>query len=358
MTTDLVDLPPRFGMDRPAFDKIGSRAGGRAAARGVGGARAGRGRRPGVEVFLLERAAEMAFAAGMSVFPGGGLDAADQEALAEGLVDADAAEDAARSWDTAPDAAAALIACAVRETYEETGVLLGGAAPPAAGTRERLVAREIGLREVVGHVDAAALRPWARWVTPEGMPRRYDTAFFVAGVPDGQEPDGATTEAVGAGWCAPAQALHEWEDGVRALMPPTWAVLSELAAADSAAGLARRRRGATPGARDPELPARRRARRARRPVARVRGGPVSGRLVPGPADAAPAHPAYGLLRPVTQAAAVVLAENPSPMTLDGTNTWILRAPGAGRLSSSSTPARRTRRTSTGSRPAGPSSSWC
>ncbi len=54
---------------------------------------------------------------------------------------------------------------------------------------------------------------------------------------------------------------------------------------------------------------------------------MSGRLVPGPADAAPAHPAYGLLRTVTQAAAVVLAENPSPMTLDGTNTWILRAPG-------------------------------
>ena len=237
MTTDLVDLPPRFGMDRPAFDKIGSRPAGelRLAASVVLVRDAAAA--PGVEVFLLERAAGMAFAAGMSVFPGGGLDAADQEALAEGLVDADAAEDAARSWDTAPDAAAALIACAVRETYEETGVLLGGAPPPATGTRERLVAREIGLREVVGHVDAAALRPWARWVTPEGMPRRYDTAFFVAGVPDGQEPDGATTEAVGAGWCAPAQALHEWEDGVRALMPPTWAVLSELAAADSAAGL-------------------------------------------------------------------------------------------------------------------------
>jgi 8-oxo-dGTP pyrophosphatase MutT (NUDIX family) len=237
VTTELVDLPPRFGMDRPAFDKIGSRPAGelRLAASVVLVRDAAAG--PGVEVFLLERAAGMAFAAGMSVFPGGGLDAADREALAEGLVDAEAAEDAARSGDTAPDAAAALVACAVRETYEETGVLLGGAAPPAAGARERLVAREIGLREVVGHVDAAALRPWARWVTPEGMPRRYDTAFFVAGVPDGQEPDGATTEAVGAGWCAPAQALHEWEDGVRALMPPTWAVLSELAAADTAAGL-------------------------------------------------------------------------------------------------------------------------
>lgn len=252
MTTELVDLPPRFGMDRPAFEKIGSRpAGGlRLAASVVLVRDAAAG--PGVEVFLLERAAEMAFAAGMSVFPGGGLDAADGEALAAGLIDTDAAEGAALSWDTTADAAAALIACAVRETYEETGVLLGGAAPPAPGTRERLLAREVGLREVVGHVDAGVVRPWARWITPEGMPRRYDTAFFVAGVPEGQEPDGATTEAVGAGWCAPAQALHEWEDGVRALMPPTWAVLSELAAAGTAAGLldaatGRRPEPVTPG---------------------------------------------------------------------------------------------------------------
>jgi hypothetical protein len=63
------------------------------------------------------------------------------------------------------------------------------------------------------------------------MPRRYDTAFFLATVPPGQEPDAATSEAVGAAWCAPERALREWDDGGRALMPPTWAVLTELAAA-------------------------------------------------------------------------------------------------------------------------------
>jgi 8-oxo-dGTP pyrophosphatase MutT (NUDIX family) len=190
----------------------------------------------GVEVFLLERAGEMAFAGGVSVFPGGGLDPADREALAAGLVDGAVAADAARTWSTTAEDAAALLACAVRETYEETGVLLAGGRP-AAGTRERLVARDIGLRDVADRVDADHLRPWARWITPEGMPRRYDTAFFLATVPPGQEPDGATTEAVGAGWCPPARALHEWEDAVRALMPPTWAVLTELAAAPDVATL-------------------------------------------------------------------------------------------------------------------------
>jgi 8-oxo-dGTP pyrophosphatase MutT (NUDIX family) len=232
VTTDLVDLPPRFGMDRPAFDRLGSRPPGelrRAASvllvRDAAGGGEGAG---GVEVFVLERAAEMAFAAGMTVFPGGGVDAADGEALARGLVDEAAAGEAAESWATAPAAAAALLACAVRETYEETGVLLADATT-AAGSRERLVAGEIGLGDVVARVEAERLRPWARWITPEGMPRRYDTAFFVAAVPPGQEPDGATTEAVGARWCAPAAALREWEDGTRALMPPTWAVLCELA---------------------------------------------------------------------------------------------------------------------------------
>jgi 8-oxo-dGTP pyrophosphatase MutT (NUDIX family) len=231
VTSELVDLPPRFGMDRPAFDRLGARPPGelRRAASVVlvrdGG--------DGVEVFVLERAAEMAFAAGMTVFPGGGLDAADGEALAQGLVDEAAAVDAARAWSTTPEAAAALLACAVRETYEETGVLLATATPatPDAGARARRVAGETGLGDVVARLDADRLRPWARWITPEAMPRRYDTAFFLAAVPAGQEPDGATTEAVGARWCTPARALREWEDGERGLMPPTWAVLSEIATA-------------------------------------------------------------------------------------------------------------------------------
>lgn len=235
MSADLVDLPPRFGMDRPAFDRLAGRTPGelRLATSVVLVRDAG----TDVEVFLLERADGMAFAAGMTVFPGGGLDTADRAALAEGLVDETTAARAARSWATTPADAAALLACAVRETFEETGVLLADARP-ADGTRERVTAREIGLREVVGRLHADRLRPWARWVTPEAMPRRYDTAFFLAAVPDGQEPDGATSEAVGAGWCAPGRALREWEDGRRALMPPTWAVLRELADAATSADTA------------------------------------------------------------------------------------------------------------------------
>lgn len=235
MTTDLVDLPPRFGMDRPAFDKLEGRPPGELrTATSVILARDGA---DGLEVFLLQRADSMAFGAGMSVFPGGGLDDADRSALADGLVDPDAAADAAASWGTTPDEAAALLACAVRETYEETGVLHADVAVPPAGTRERLVGREIGLRDVVGRVAADRLRPWARWLTPEVMPKRYDTAFFVAAVPPGQEPDGETSEAVGAGWCAPSHALREWDAKERGLMPPTWAVLTELAAAPDVATL-------------------------------------------------------------------------------------------------------------------------
>ncbi|WP_285658668.1 NUDIX domain-containing protein [Actinomycetospora sp. NBRC 106375] len=234
MSTDLVDLPPRFGMDRPAFDRLGSGPPGEPRlATSVILVRDGA---EGLEVFVLERTTAMAFAGGMTVFPGGGLDATDREALAEGLVDEATAADAARSWGTAPADAAALLACAVRETFEETGVLLA-ATRPLAGARERLTSREIALRDVAARIEAERLRPWARWIAPETAPRSYDTAFFVAAVPAGQEPDGATSEAVAAAWCSPRRALREWEDGRRALMPPTWAVLTELSGAGDTATL-------------------------------------------------------------------------------------------------------------------------
>ena len=93
-------------------------------------------------------------------------------------------------------------AAAVRETYEECGVLLAG---PGHGSvdpqaRDDLVARRRTLGDVLRSsgrpLRADLLVPWVRWVTPEAEPRRYDTAFFVAAVPDGQEADARTTEAV------------------------------------------------------------------------------------------------------------------------------------------------------------------
>jgi hypothetical protein len=88
-------------------------------------------------------------------------------------------------------------------------------------------------------LDADLIRPWARWITPEASPRRYDTAFFVAAVPDGQEADAHTTEAVEATWWTPADALAGAERGDLALMIPTVTALEELAQhPDTAAVLA------------------------------------------------------------------------------------------------------------------------
>ena len=185
-----------------------------------------------LEVFLQRRVAGMAFAGGNTVFPGGGVDAGDRPdpALWRG-------PDAAwwgRHFDCPPDVAGALVATAVRETFEECGVLLAGPGVLDATARDDLVARRRTLPDVLAAaglpVRADLLAPWSRWVTPESEPRRYDTAFFVARVPAGQEADARTTEAVEATWWRPADALDGARRGDLRLLPPTEHTLAEIAA--------------------------------------------------------------------------------------------------------------------------------
>ena len=193
----------------------------------------------GHEVFLLRRVRGMAFAGGMTVFPGGGVDQRDADATV--------------AW-TGPDPAwwsdvfdcdvglaRALVCAAVRETFEESGVLLAGADPDSvvadttgfAGARAALVARELSLAEFLAAHDlvlrADLLRPWANWLTPREELRRYDTRFFLAELPAGQHADGVTTEADHSGWQRPADALDDWRAGRSGLLPPTWMTLSDLA---------------------------------------------------------------------------------------------------------------------------------
>ena len=78
-------------------------------------------------------------------------------------------------------------------------------------------------------LDPAELRPWAHWVTPEFEPRRYDTHFFVAELPPGQQARDLSGETDRAEWTAPAAALAAERDGRIALMPPTLSILLELA---------------------------------------------------------------------------------------------------------------------------------
>ncbi|GAA2988378.1 NUDIX domain-containing protein [Actinokineospora diospyrosa] len=199
----------------------------------------------GLEVFLLRRVMGMAFAGGMTVFPGGGVDKRDADTTIRWHGEPP-------SWWAArfrcdESLARALVCAAVRETFEESGVLLAG--PDGAGVvsdtrpfhaaRQALVDREYSFAEFLAANDlvlrADLLRPWSNWVTPVPEPRRYDTRFFLASMPTGQQADGATTEAEDAIWQTPATAMSDWKTGSRALLPPTWMTLAELDEAGSVA---------------------------------------------------------------------------------------------------------------------------
>jgi 8-oxo-dGTP pyrophosphatase MutT (NUDIX family) len=189
-----------------------------------------------LQVFLQRRVAGMAFAGGMTVFPGGGVDAGDRVDPA-GWRGPDPAWWAHR-FGVGAEEAGALVVTAVRETFEECGVLLAGPGAVPQGARDDLVTRRRTLPEVLAAAGlplrADLLGPWVRWVTPEAEPRRYDTAFFVARVPEGQEADARTTEAVEATWWRPEEAL---ERGDVRLLPPTRHTLEEIAGHPDAAAV-------------------------------------------------------------------------------------------------------------------------
>jgi len=213
----------------------------------------------GVEAFLLRRVAELEFAPGACVFPGGSVDPPDADP-GIGWTGPDPAE-LGRRLDVPPDRARALVCAAVRETFEEAGVLLAGPdASPAdlvrggaglAGDRQALLAGTTSLAEVLSRrglvVRADLLIPWARWITPEASPRRFDTWFFAAALPPGQTATAALEghadpgESESGMWLRPAAALEAARAGEITLLPPTAVTLGELAGhADVAAILARR----------------------------------------------------------------------------------------------------------------------
>jgi 8-oxo-dGTP pyrophosphatase MutT (NUDIX family) len=204
----------------------------------------------GPEVYLLRRVRGMAFAAGMTVFPGGAVDPRDAD-TALGWVGPPP-----RSW-TGPfeadeSLARALLCAAVRETFEESGVLLAG---PSAGQvcatdgpdwetdRVGLERRDFSLAELLTRrgllLRADLLRPWAHWITPpdEGARRRYDTRFFVAALPAGQSTRHVTSEADVVEWVRPLDALEQLRRGERPMMPPTIVTLEDVAGYDSVASI-------------------------------------------------------------------------------------------------------------------------
>ena len=190
----------------------------------------------GPEVYLLRRVRAMAFAGGMHVFPGGSVDPADAHASPDWSGPPPSAFAAAFGCDE--PLARALVCAAVRETFEESGVLLAGPSPDevladvstdewereraALETREQSLSELLARRGLVLRADL--LRPWAHWITPEVEPRRFDTRFFVARVPQGQVCREAGSEADQRLWIRPQEAL----DRGLGVLPPTAAVLAEL----------------------------------------------------------------------------------------------------------------------------------
>ncbi|NLU67866.1 NUDIX hydrolase [Streptomyces sp. HNM0574] len=200
----------------------------------------------GPVVHMLRRRASMAFAGGAYAYPGGAVDPRDERPVA--WAGPSRAEWAARCG-TDEATAQSLVCAAVRETFEEAGVLLAG---PDAGTvvadttgdeweadRGALVARELSFADFLDRrglvLRSDLLGAWARWITPEFEQRRYDTWFFVAALPEGQRTRNASTEADRTDWLLPAEAAAGYDRGELLMMPPTIATLRELATCPTAA---------------------------------------------------------------------------------------------------------------------------
>lgn len=209
----------------------------------------------GIEVFLQHRVKQMAFAGGMTVFPGGGVD--DRDRAAEIGWVGPGADWWAQRLSTDEETARALVAAAVRETFEECGVLLAGTAEAVApdpsvyaAQRDRLVGKDLSFAQFLADSDLVLrtdlLAPFAHWITPKNEQRRYDTRFFLAALPDGQAADGATSEAEDAEWRTAEAALSDWQDGRRFLLPPTWTQLRTIARYETVADLAAAPREITP----------------------------------------------------------------------------------------------------------------
>ncbi|MBC7633699.1 MAG: NUDIX hydrolase [Flavobacterium sp.] len=195
----------------------------------------------GIEAFLMRRQASMAFAAGMYVFPGGGMHESDI------LHDVPWSGPPAEEWGLRlrcdAGLARGLVVAAVRETFEETGVLLAGsdASTVIADTsgadmqaaRDALEDGELAfsdfLRERGLVLRADLIGAWAHWITPAFEPRRYDTRFFVAALPAGQKVGALSREADQADWAPLDRVLAAVEAGEAAMMPPTVIACREVA---------------------------------------------------------------------------------------------------------------------------------
>jgi 8-oxo-dGTP pyrophosphatase MutT (NUDIX family) len=199
----------------------------------------------GLEVLMLQRNFESAFMPGMFLFPGGGLDPGDQSSAV--LSRCTGLDDAAASAAMGVDSGAlGYWAAAIRESFEEAAVLLaydetGALVDPARSDhsadyveyRRRLNAGEDILGEMLEaerlRLAVDRLTYFAHWITPVTAPRRYDTRFFAAVAPEGQEALPDNVEAIHHVWVNPAHAAERHRSGEYKMRTPTISTLDRFA---------------------------------------------------------------------------------------------------------------------------------
>ena len=176
------------------------------------------------KVFWVKRSPKLAFMGGFHTFPGGQLDKDDETIKVSGFDGGDEAK---------------MRVCAVREMFEEAGTLVARGAERISPDRLAALRLEMeaGTRtfkqivdETEVEIDSESLPAAGRWVTPPFAPRRFDTWFFLAWLPEGQEPTVAPGELEFGEWIRPADALARWKHGEIVMAPPTLYIISTLAA--------------------------------------------------------------------------------------------------------------------------------
>jgi len=187
----------------------------------------------GLEAYLQKRPMGMGFAGGLWVFPGGRVDEADRDPAVEERWAGPSPAAWAERLGLPVDQARGQVVAACRETLEEAGLLLATPTPGVealAAARRELLAGTVGLAELLARLgvrlDTARLRSWGWWLTPEAEPRRYDTRFFLAGLPAEAAVTAHLAEAERERWLPPAEAAADQD---LPMLPPTRYSLRDLA---------------------------------------------------------------------------------------------------------------------------------
>jgi len=198
----------------------------------------------GLEVLMLQRSFQSGFMPGVHVFPGGGLDPADESGEAHERSAGPSDAEASRRLGIQRGGLAYFIA-AIRESFEEAGILLaygeagrvvdmrGDGAERFRAHRRALDQGECGLGEIARaenlRLATDQLVYFSHWITPVGAPRRYDTRFFFAVTPQHQEVEHDNREAIAHAWMRPAEALDRYRDKQIKLRTPTLKTLELFA---------------------------------------------------------------------------------------------------------------------------------